>query len=130
MRFYLLDAKWTTLPTAGVTAIRPNRRAMCAFTSTCAKVKLKADKEAGILALVANAAEGNPKEACSYRFGSALEWVLDRSGEEAHSGMQAIGEKYVGVGKMPELQLRPSATKDCEAGEKSDCCKGKASCKH
>ena len=44
MRFYLLDAKWTTLPTAGVTAIRPNRRAMCAFTSTCAKVKLKADK--------------------------------------------------------------------------------------
>lgn len=47
-----------------------------------------------------------------------------------HTDMQAIGEKYVGVGKMPELQLRSSATKGCEAGEKKDCCKGKASCKH
>ncbi len=47
------------------------------------------------------------------------------------SGIQAIGEKYVGAGRMPELQMRSSKVKGCEADGKKDCCKGKASsCNH
>lgn len=49
------------------------------------------------------------------------------------AGMQAIGEKYVGVGKMPEVQIRSSKVKGCETDGKKDCCKGKGkstTCEH
>lgn len=47
------------------------------------------------------------------------------------SDIAAIGEKYVGAGRMPEVQIRSPKSKGCETGGNKDCCKGKAStCKH
>ncbi len=49
------------------------------------------------------------------------------------SDIAAIGEIYVGAGKMPQVQIRSSKSKGCETGGNKDCCKGKgktASCEH
>ncbi len=60
------------------------------------KVKLKADKEAGIIELdELTLLKGIPKEAWAYKLGnrSALEWVLDQDKEKKPSN-PTIAEKF------------------------------------
>jgi len=65
-------------------------------TQSKIKVKLKADKEAGIIELDEQTAlSGIPKQAWEYKLGnrSALEWVLDQYKEKKHVD-PTIAEKF------------------------------------